>query len=282
MGANSHIQWCDHTFNSWWGCQKVSDGCKFCYAENLSERYGHDVWGLTAPRRFFGDKHWNEPRLWNRRAIMEERRPRVFCGSMCDVFEDRPDLYEQRARLWELIEETTELDWLLLTKRPENAISFAPARWGENGWPGNVWMGTSAEDQTSYDLRVDGLMKVPATVRFISAEPLLAPIDLGLLGTVPKTISERYCAVYDMIHWVIVGGESQPGCRPMNLEWARDIVRQCREAGVAVFVKQLGGHPNSRNDPNSWPLELRVREYPEAACRDASIEPLGQTEHLDT
>lgn len=271
MGQNSHIQWTDHTFNPWWGCQKVSDGCKFCYAENLSERYGHNVWGPIAPRRFFDDNHWNEPRSWNRKAIREGHRLRVFCGSMCDVFEDRPDLKEPRERLWALIEETPELDWLLLTKRPENMVSMSPVRWAQNGWPRNVWAGTSAEDQDTCDARLTELLRVPAFIRFISAEPLLGPIDFGLLGTVERTISEPYCAVYDMLHWVIVGGESQPGCRPMKLEWARDIVRQCRESGVAVFVKQLGGHPNKRGNPDAWPADLKVREFPEGSLASRSM-----------
>ena len=119
MSERTAIGWCDHTFNPWWGCQRVSDGCARCYAEAMAKRTGNPVWGPGA-RRFFGEKHWQEPVRWNAAAERLSVRRRVFCGSMCDVFEDRPDLVEPRGRLWRLIRATPHLDWLLLTKRPEN------------------------------------------------------------------------------------------------------------------------------------------------------------------
>src|SRR5689334_16021242 len=134
MGAKTKIGWTHHTFNAWWGCHKVSPACKHCYAESFSKRTGHAVWGANAPRRFFGDAHWREPLKWNAAAEKAGERRRVFCGSMMDVFEwhDEPtneQMNAARARLWELIESTPWLDWLLLTKRPENASSVLPDRW---------------------------------------------------------------------------------------------------------------------------------------------------------
>src|SRR5258708_7584279 len=117
MGKNSHIEWTHHTFNPWWGCTKVSPACDNCYAEAWAKRVGNDVWGSKAPRRFFSDSHWKEPLKWQAQAAEEEERARVFCASMADVFEARPELDAPRARLWKLIESTPNLDWLLLTKR---------------------------------------------------------------------------------------------------------------------------------------------------------------------
>ncbi len=122
MAKNSQIEWTHHTFNPWWGCTKVSSACDNCYAELWAKRMGHQLWGTAAPRRFFGDKHWQEPLMWNEEAGLASRRERVFCASMADVFE-RSDLDAQRARLWQLIQSTPNLDWLLLTKRPQNVSS---------------------------------------------------------------------------------------------------------------------------------------------------------------
>ena len=143
MGKNSSIEWTDHTFNPWWGCVRVSPGCQNCYAETWAKRVGADVWGAGADRRFFGEKHWQEPVKWNRTASESSPRKRVFCASMADVFELRTDLDTARQQLWKLIIETSNLDWLLLTKRPENIRSMAP--W--TVWPDNVWIGTTVEDQ---------------------------------------------------------------------------------------------------------------------------------------
>ena len=219
MGKDSKIEWTHHTFNPWWGCSKVSPGCENCYADSLSKRYGHQIWGPSAPRRFFGDKHWNEPVKWNKAAIEHHYRYRVFCASMADVFEDREDLKPHRARLFELIEDTPHLDWLLLTKRPENIAHLM-----RGPIPGNVWLGTSAEDQKRWDQRVPVLLDIPATVRFVSAEPLLGPINMR--GMNPE--------------WLIVGGESGSKSRPMDLDWVRWLREQCR-AVTPFFFKQIGG-----------------------------------------
>jgi len=259
MAERTGIEWCDATFNPWWGCMKVSPGCANCYAENSAHRWGHEVWGPAGERRFFPDRHWAEPMAWWRRAVRDGVRRRVFCGSMCDIFEDLRVLDSQRTRLWELIEATPDLDWLLLTKRPENIARMCPIA----GVAENIWLGTSAEDQERYDERLEELLCAPpASVKFISAEPLLGPIDLCLLGTVPAAWGMGYKGIYQLLDWVIVGGESQDGCRPMELSWAREVVKQCRQANVACFVKQLGGHPDKRDEPQAWPEDLRVREFP--------------------
>src|SRR5579862_1495352 len=143
MGRNSSIEWTHHTFNPWWGCAKVSPGCENCYAETWARRVGQDLWGVKNDRRFFTDKHWDEPLRWNEEAESDGERKRVFCASMADVFEDRADLKPWRERLWTLIEKTASLDWLLLTKRPQNISGFVP--WKDR-WPQNIWLGTTVED----------------------------------------------------------------------------------------------------------------------------------------
>ena len=132
MGKLSKIQWCHHTFNPWWGCVNISPACDHCYAEAWAKRCGKQVWGKEAPRRFFGDRHWNEPLKWDRAAEKAGERHRVFCASMADVFEDRRDLDEPRARLYGLIEQTPNLDWMLLTKRPQVVGKLVP--YGD-AWP---------------------------------------------------------------------------------------------------------------------------------------------------
>jgi len=241
MSENSAISWTTHTFNVWWGCTKVSAGCTNCYADTLATRYGHNIWGPKADRRFFGEKHWNEPLKWNRDAEKAGTRARVFCASMADVFEFHmlPNIQSlmnsERARLWELIERTPMLDWLVLTKRPENIHSMIPVRWLHEV-PENVWYGTSTENQEQADKRIPELLNVPARVRFLSAEPLLGPVDLhDYIGWHMSDIPE------DMkIHWVIAGGESGNGARPMHPDWARSLRDQCQAAGVAYHFKQFG------------------------------------------
>ena len=228
MAKNSHIEWTNHTFNPWWGCHRVSPACDNCYAELWAKRVGHTIWGQQAPRRFFGDPHWQQPLKWNREAAEGGIRARVFCASMADVFERRAILNSDRARLWSLIEQTPYLDWLLLTKRPQNVLSLTP--WGDD-WPSNVWIGTSIENQKLAELRLPYLLAVPAAVRFLSCEPLLGPLDLRLWFN-------RRC--YNPIDWVIAGGESGPHSRPMHPDWPLGILRQCQRAGVPFHFKQWG------------------------------------------
>ena len=223
MGKDSGIEWTHHTFNPWWGCEKVSEACANCYAETWAKRIGQSLWGRKAPRRFFGDNHWREPLKWNAEAVRSGERRRVFCSSMADVFEDRAELDIHRARLWDLIAATPMLDWLLLTKRPEHVEACVP--WGDS-WPENVWLGTTAENQKWATVRVATITKIPARVRFLSCEPLLSEVDLT--------------PWLEDIDWVIAGGESGGKARPMELGWARSLRDQCRAAGVAFHFKQWG------------------------------------------
>jgi protein gp37 len=175
MGQNTTIEWADHTFSPWWGCTKVSAACDHCYAQTWARRWGVQ-WGPHAERRIAGDATWENPHAWNRKAKRLGRRYRVFCASMADVFENRPELEASRARLWQTIRDTPRLDWLLLTKRPQMIQRYLPADWGD-GWP-NVRLGTTVENQAEADRRIPHLLAVPAAVRFLSCEPLLGPMDL--------------------------------------------------------------------------------------------------------
>ena len=220
MGQETIIAWTDHTFNIAWGCTKVSPGCKNCYADTLAERRGHSVWGPKKPRRTLSENHWKGPEKWNREAEKAGESARVFACSMCDVFEDHPTIDHERARLWSLIRETPMLDWQLLTKRPENIARMLPADWGTSYH--NVWLGTSIENN-DYVSRARILTEIPAVVHFVSYEPALGPLpDLDLDG----------------IEWLIYGGESGPGFRAHDVQWARDIREACAAAGTAFFFKQ--------------------------------------------
>lgn len=252
MARDTAIAWADHTFNPWWGCARVSEGCRNCYAERLSRRWGWDLWGRSRDRRLFGDAHWREPLRWNREAQESGRPRRVFCGSMCDVFEDRESLRPERARLWGLIRETPNLIWMLLTKRPRDAVRIidelaAPL-------PANVWVGTTIENARNA-WRAEALKQIDCTVRFISYEPAIGPLAhaLDLRG----------------IDWVIYGGESGPGYRADEEQWAVDMLRACRRMGVAFFFKQRAG---LRPESNILLARRIVREFPSArnARRHAS------------
>lgn len=480
MGETT-IQWAHFSFNPWVGCQRVSPGCTNCYAEAYDRRVGGlpkgqrkdpEVaelrWGPKAARVRTSDANWRKPLAWNEAARKAGERHRVFCSSLADVFEDRFELEPWRLQLFDLIRQTPNLDWLLLTKRPENVrrmISDAIDRtvttpwdtfavggwlqaWSDGRPPANVWLGTTVEDQKRTDERIPELLKVPAAVRFLSCEPLLERVDLskwiglyplnatnrdgrsvvrsgasglaegasgrlglagrakkeeqerqshhtcgdsvsnrrgrgtrlpdsegdggwsaddnsgasaglegfdrphsegaddqpqergevgqppeqsgighvrgagetrsgdsegrstrpewreelhgqahergregdpsqtivrrepevsreGLRGQRPDDLQDRQRPALDL---VIIGGESGPGARPFHLDWARDLVDQCRHAGAAPFVKQLGSLPvanenddrraifkirdSAGGDPNEWPEDLRVREFP--------------------
>jgi protein gp37 len=240
MGEATGIGWTDATFNPWWGCSKVSPGCSRCYAEGLADRYGHDVWGVTKPRRTFGDKHWAEPLRWNAAAVAAKVRRRVFCASMADVFESHPQLDAERARLWELVDATPDLDWQLLTKRPENVWGMIPGRWFRD-WPAHVWLGTSTEDQRRADERVPELLRLPAPVRFLSVEPLIGPVALR-------------CDWLLKLAWVIVGGESGPRRRTMESAWLEDVAAHTVSHGVPLYVKQdSGSRPGTQGGiPERW------------------------------
>lgn len=224
---------------------KVSDGCKRCYAETLARRTGNDVWGPPerSHRRLFGDAHWLEPVKWNKSAFDGNRKDRVFCGSMCDVFEDHPDVIAERQRLFELIRRTKSLTWLLLTKRIENVMEMVPEDW-RGGFPSNVWIGTSVENQYYADKRLRYLSAIQASVRFVSCEPLLEMVTL-----------KEFLTDVTPIDWVIVGGESGAGKRHFDADWARQIRDECLENGVAFFMKQI-------DKIQPVPEDLQIRQLP--------------------
>lgn len=323
MGENSSIQWTDHTFNPWIGCQKISPACKHCYAEvstpaRTLRAGGLEVWGppATTERKRTSRANWLKPLAWNRTAERTGKRIKVFCASLADVFEDHPAVAPWRAELFTLIERTPLLDWQLLSKRPENLREMLPASWLANPRP-NVWLGTTVEDQASARDRIPELLATAAVVHFVSCEPLLEAIDLEavpdaepceecgepVLTNFLDATQSCGCTVEGAepvacyaVEWVIVGGESGPNARPFNLAWARRLVEQGDRYAKPVFVKQLGLRaqgewlrgdeplPRTRRlfdardadptkhrfmledphggDPNEWPEDLRVQEFP--------------------
>lgn len=221
MAENSKISWTTHTFNPWMGCTPVSDGCRNCYARDLTKnRMGLDLWGDDKCRKRTKTT-WNSVRKWNRSAAKGTDRPRVFVGSLMDVFEDRPELDEVRAELYAVVHECQNLDFLFLTKRIENVERLLPSDWSA-GY-GNVWLGVTIESN-KYKHRCDVLRTIPSLCRFISYEPALGPLDLNL--------SE--------IDWVIYGGESGKNAHDKS-EWALSMKQQCDEQKTAFYFKQRAG-----------------------------------------
>ena len=234
MGANTKIEWAHHTFNPWLGCTKVSPACDHCYAEGWAKRAGHpDLW--AGNRRRTSEANWRQPIKWNDAAGKLGLRPRVFCASLADVFDNQVPA-EWRRDLFDMIYETPNLDWLLLTKRPQNIAKMLPGAIGEVElwpWP-NVWLGTTVENQAEAERRIPSLLKAPAAKHFLSCEPLLGPVNLAPFGHVGNN------RIVSAIDWVICGGESGPGARPMHPDWARSLRDQCAEAGIAFHFKQWG------------------------------------------
>lgn len=229
MAENSKIEWCHHTFNPWVGCTKVSPACDHCYAEGWAKRSGMVQWG-NHPRRRTSSATWAKPFKWNREADALGLRYRVFCASLADWLDNQaPDSW--RADLAEVIEETPHLDWLLLTKRPQNWQKHSP--WHDDDVPGNVWLGLTAENQEEFDRRWPHIANVPATVHFVSYEPALGPLTIRNAYPVPD--------------WIIAGGESGPGHRHPDQAWFRSIRDECAAAQVPFLFKQWGGAmPKSR------------------------------------
>ena len=237
MGENSKIEWCDHTFNPWMGCTKVSKGCMNCYAErDMDHRWGKVEWGKRGTRIRTGPKNWAKPVKWNKRAKENGKVELVFTASLADIFEDwqarHHDPYlldDWRGELFELMMNTPWLVWLVLTKRPENVLDMVPDIWKVEGlWPQNVWIGFSAEDQSNFDFRIGPALMIPTPVLWISAEPLLGAISM-----------DSYLE-YNEIQWVIAGGESGPGARPTWASWARLLKTQTWRHGIPFFFKQWG------------------------------------------
>lgn len=256
MAEKTGIAWTDHTFNPWIGCAKVSDGCKHCYAETQNKRYSWvDNWGPGAPRKRTSAANWKQPIQWAKQAKAEGIKRLVFCASLADVFDDEVD-YHWRNDLWELIAEASDgLEWLILTKRPENILDMFPARW-QDAKPDFVRLGVTCENQAMADKRLPILLNSYQGNTFISYEPALGPLRLkGWDGTYQRNY-------LPLTTWVICGGESGAGCRPMDIEWARDVRDQCRQAGVPFFMKQLGGFPDKRHIVENWPLDLQIQQFP--------------------
>jgi len=240
MAGFSRIEWTDSTFNPWVGCTKLRRGkkpsvCDFCYAEKWAKRSGQVAWGNN-PRRRTTESYWRGPLGWNARAgdFYREhgRRRRVFCASLADVFDNQVNP-EWRADLFDLIRQCDQIDWQILTKRPQNIQKMLPRDWGD-GYP-NVWLGTTAEDAEAYQQRAGHLLALPAVVRFVSYEPALGPLGkIKIAGRTPD--------------WIIVGGESGVRAdlaRSTQAQWARDVIAQCRRHGVAPFLKQWGSYSNN-------------------------------------
>ncbi len=252
MAENSKIEWTDHTFNAWIGCTAVSAACDFCYAEALTDRYGLVEWGPHADRRRTSAANWAKVRRWNRAAADGGKRAKVFCSSLADVFDNHKSILPKwREDLWCLIEETPNLDWLLLTKRPQNIHRFIPAEWAEEGCPDNVWLGVTVENQDEADRRIPALLNVICSVHFLSMEPLLGPVnieayihdsdcDLDASDGKGCMCIETGGPFERTVDWVIVGGESGPQARPSNPQWFRDIRDQCSVARVPFLFKQWG------------------------------------------
>lgn len=258
MAADSKIEWTDHTFNPWEGCQKVGPGCDNCYAEARNARFGGGQainWGPGAPRRRTSAANWSMPHRWNDQAgafmAQHGRRQRVFCASLADVFDNAVDP-QWRADLFALILATPALDWLLLTKRIGNVSAMLPEAVVGGELPSNVWLGATIVNQAEADRDIPKLLAVPAAKRFLSMEPLLGPVDLTNLvqksGPGEHHFSALDCDVDPAddewggatVNWVIVGGESGPGARPMHPDWARSLRDQCLTAGVPFLFKQHG------------------------------------------
>lgn len=277
---NSKIEWTTHTFNPWIGCTKVSPGCANCYAETLmAVRYGKVQWGKGKPRVRTAPENWRKPRQWNKAAAagMVER-PRVFCASLADWLDEEVPI-EWLGDLLSMIYDTPNLDWLLLTKRPENFYRLEEAKvwsnyqssvaaWIDGTPPPNVWLGTSVEDQARADQRIPKLLELPACVRFLSCEPLLAPVDLSAF--MGKAVTpDDFIQTYNFgLAWVIVGGESGRGARIMREDWALSLRDQCVNADVAFHFKQWGGSDKKAAgrvlDGRTWD-ELPTPRVPEYA-----------------
>lgn len=330
MAENTKIEWTDHTFNPWEGCQKVGPGCDNCYAETRNARFagGQAVnWGPGAPRRRTTASNWSKPLKWNKQAELQHsawegfkkahpgltddeliakgfikpRRPRVFCASLADVFDNAVDP-QWRADLFGLIMKTPYLDWLLLTKRIGNVKPML-AEFAHGSDPDlslldmmplpNVWIGATIVNQEEADRDIPKLLAVPAKVRFLSMEPLLGPVDLEAAcdlaeaqvckGTWKELADPYICAAalrsgsVAMLDWVIVGGESGPGARPMHPTWARFLRDQCQEAGVTFLFKQWGEWMPAEKDGNTVKLTFPIdgphgpanpefHDWPDGAC----------------
>jgi protein gp37 len=260
MGANTKIEWCDHSWNPWLGCTKVSPACDHCYAEGWAKRSGLVTWGHDAERRKTSDANWKLPIKWNADAARRGVRYMVFCASLADVFDNAVPV-QWRISLIKLICETPHLDWLLLTKRIGNAAAMLESAfravhhqregWADNFLP-NVWLGATVCNQTEADRDIPKLLDVPAAKRFLSIEPMLGPVNLtklslGIFAAKANALTGKWKwedgptkSETPPLDWVIVGGESGPGARPMHPDWVTSIRDQCANTDTPFMFKQWG------------------------------------------
>lgn len=222
MSEKTNIDWCDSTFNPWWGCRKVSEGCLNCYAERDNDERFKRVkqWGKDYYRT--SKTYWEKAEAWAKEALRKGKMRRVFVGSMMDAFDaDAPEGW--RRDLWRLLGQVIKYDsieWVLLTKRPENIFTMLPAEFQGNPM---IRIGVTAETDALADERTDQLLTSWAGPNFVSVEPMLEAIELPNMGH---------------LHWVICGAESGPKARPMDLGWVRGLRHQCLAWEVPFFFKQ--------------------------------------------
>lgn len=280
MAEETKIEWADSTFNGWWGCTKIAPACDFCYAAVLDKRTGGDHWGNVARRRT-SEKNWQEPLKWQRAAakFLDENghRRRVFCGSMKD-WADNQVPPEWRSDLWSLIRDCPDLDWLMLTKRPQNIEKMKPEFWDEI--KGRIWLGTTIEDQEHADRNVSHLLTHDSAVRFVSCEPLLGPLDLRewlhdsnclWRGGICTCSEPRELG----LDWVITGGESGPHARFSHPLWFHAIQQHCAAAGVAYLHKQNGEWVDYAELGSGWTMtrEVKGRAYGRLLSSDIGDAP---------
>lgn len=248
MARTSPIEWTDATWNPWMGCEKVSPGCAHCYMYREQRQYGHDPAALRRSKTKF-----DEPLRWTSRRY-------VFTCSWSDWFHPGADAW--RAEAWSIVRATPHLTYQILTKRPELIVERLPDDWGM-GYD-NVWLGVSVEN-SRFTWRAEVLAEIPSRMRFVSAEPLLGSLYVEGGRKRPLDLAA--------IDWVIVGGESGPGARAMDVTWARELADACTATGTAFFMKQLGavagralgGRDRKGGDLGTFPDGLRRREMPLAA-----------------
>ncbi|PZU87887.1 MAG: hypothetical protein DI527_18130 [Chelatococcus sp.] len=272
MGENSAIEWCDHTFNPWEGCQKVGPGCDHCYAETRDQRFtGGAHWGPHAPRRRTSASNWAQPRRWNRKAqafrVKHGHWPRVFCASLADVFDNAVDPTWRRD-LWELIRDTPDLRWILLTKRVGNMPGMLPYGWLDGAFD-HVGLMITVVDQAEADRDVPKLLDVPIAGRQwfgASHEPALGRIDWRNIaddgtGSIDALAGLSFCqgrsepAPIARLSWIISGGESGSEARPMHPDWARADRDQCATSQTAFLFKQWGEwNPFAPNQQRAHPI----------------------------
>jgi protein gp37 len=247
MAERTGISWADHTFNPWIGCTKVSGACERCYAEDWNERYGlAPGWGPGVPRHRTSRATWRGPVTWNRRAAITGIRPRVFCASLADVLDNEVDP-QWRVDLFALWRSTPNLRWMVLTKRIGNAVRMLPPDWPMS----NVGLMATLENQEVWNRDWPKLAALPAPWRGVSVEPMLGPVDIG--DARPD--------------WIICGGESGAGYRPIDPAWVRSLRDQCAQNGITFHFKQWGGRTSKANgcmlDGREWkdfPPVLKSRE----------------------